>query len=249
MSLCPAQRAFFAALLTLVCFTAFFASNTKAQAIQPKQPKGQTAVVIDERLSILRFEPSLSAVIFQRISHGREVKVLGAKKVDGVVFYRVFVPPNTRAWIQSEAVVSTVRKGDDERLFNLIKASDGMDKIERARIFLEVFYNSPHRPATLLIFGDAANDTAEKLSHDIQRKFDEKEVVASGAPAHSFYWNFKELDKFRRQGMNFAFDMDQKKFRYDGAEWREIVRRFPNSAEAEEARKRLGLLQERAVQK
>ena len=248
MSLHLAQRTFVAALLTLVCFTAF-TPDTRAQAIQSKQPKGQTAVVIDERLSILRFEPSLSAVIFQRLSHGREVKVLGAKKSDGVVFYRVLVPPSTRAWIQSEAVVSTVRKGDDERLFNLIMASDGMDKIERARIFLEVFHISSHRPAVLLIFGDAANETAEKLSRDIQHKFDEREVAASGAPAHSFYWNFKELDKFRRQGMNFTFNMDQKKFCYDGAEWREVIQRFPNSTEAAEARKRLDLLLDKAAQK
>jgi len=220
-----------------------FSENTNTQfQNQKQQPKGTTAVVVDERLSILRFEPSLSSIILQRISHGREIKIIGAKQAEGVTFYRVIVPPDTRAWIQSEAVVSTVRKGDDERLFNLIKASDDMEKIERERIFLEVFYNSPFRPAVLLLFGNEAATVAERLSRDVIRRLDKKEMEASGAPAHSFYMNFKEMDKYRRQGMTFTFDMNQKKYFYDGEAWREIVKRYPQSTEAIEAKKRLEAL-------
>jgi hypothetical protein len=42
-----------------------------------------------------------------------------------------------------------------------------------------------------------------------------------------------------RQGVLFTFDRDVKRFHYDGAAWREIVQRYPNSAEADEARKKL----------
>ena len=35
------------------------------------------------------------------------------------------------------------------------------------------------------------------------------------------------------------FDRASKQFHYDGAAWREIIRRYPNSPEAAEARKRL----------
>ncbi len=226
------------AFLLVLCLS--ITANTNAQfQNQKQQSKGTPAVVIDERLSILRFEPSLSSIILQRISHGREIKIIGAKQSDGVTFYRVIVPPDTRAWIQSEAVVSTVRKGDDERLFNLIKASDDMEKIERERIFLEVFNNSPLRPAVLLMFGNEAATIAERLSRDVIRRLDKKEMEASGAPAHSFYMNFKEMDKYRRQGMTFTFDMNQKKYLYDGEAWREIVKRYPQSAEATEAKKHL----------
>jgi len=47
------------------------------------------------------------------------------------------------------------------------------------------------------------------------------------------------LDRYNRQGVLFTFDRDVKRFHYDGAAWREIVQRYPNSAEADEARKKL----------
>lgn len=227
--------------LTFVCFS--FASNKVHAQLQTKskeQPKGQTAVVVDERLSILRFEPDLSSIILQRLSTGREIKIIGAKQADGVFFYRVIVPPETRAWIQSEAVVSTVRKGDDTRLFNLIKASADFVRIERARIFLEMFVSSPHRPAVLLILGDEAGKAADRLSRDAIRRLDIKEMEASSAPVQSFFMNFNGLDRYRRQGVNFTFDPDKKKYLYDGTAWREILQRYPKSPEAEDAKKRLG---------
>lgn len=50
---------------------------------------------------------------------------------------------------------------------------------------------------------------------------------------------YRWLDRFRRQGIVFVFDRATKQFHYDGASWREIVRRYPQSNEAAEARKRL----------
>lgn len=232
------RRKLFSILYTFMCL--FFVSNTLNAQLQTKpQQKGQTAVVVDERLSILRFEPSLSAVILQRLSVGREIKIIGAKQADGVTFYRVIVPPEIRAWIQSEAVVSTTRKDDDTRLFNLIKISEDFERIERSRIFLEVFANSTYRPAVLLIFGDEAAQAAERLSRDAIRRLDQKAMEASGAPVHSFFMSFNLLDRYRRQGVNFSYDKEKKKYIYDGAAWREILKRYPNSPEAEEAKKRL----------
>ena len=229
--------------LTFVCLGFFSnAVNAQIQTKPKQQPKPIPAIVVDERLSILRFEPSLSSIILQRLSAGREIKIIGAKEADGVFFYRVIVPPETRAWIQSEAVVSTVRKGDDARLFNLIKVSDDFDRLERSRIFLEMFANSQYRPAVLLIFGDEAAQAAERLSRDAIRRLDQKEMEASGAPLRSFYMNFNLLDRYRRQGVNFSFDIEKKKYSYDGAAWREILKSHPNSPEATEAKKRLGLI-------
>lgn len=237
MSLRPINISTF---LTIVCL--LFVSNVCAQLqTKPKEQKGQTAVVIDERLSILRFEPGLSSVILQRLSVGREIKIIGAKQSDGVTFYRVIVPPETRAWIQSEAVVSAIRKDDDTRLFNLIKVSEDFERIERARIFLEVFANSQHSPAVLLLFGDEASQAAERLSRDAARRLDQKAMEASGAPVHSFFMSFNLLDRYRRQGVNFTYDKEKKRYFYDGAAWRDIIKRYPASTEAEEAKKRLGI--------
>ena len=65
-------------------------------------------------------------------------------------------------------------------------------------------------------------------------------MTAGGAPEFSYFMNFNELDRYNRQGIGFVFDPATKQFHYDGAAWREIVRRHPQSPEAVEARKRLG---------
>jgi uncharacterized protein (DUF3084 family) len=54
--------------------------------------------------------------------------------------------------------------------------------------------------------------------------------------------NQNGLDRYRRQGITFIFDRATRQFHYDGASWREIVRRYPRSPEAAEAQKRLDAL-------
>lgn len=177
------------------------------------------------------------------MSRGRLVAVKGAKRSpDGVTFYRVAVTRRTGGWIQSEAVVSLVRKDDDERLLRLIQNSEDFDRIIRAHIFLDLFLRSPLRPTVLLLYGDAAERVAGKLSRDAARRLDEKEMAAGGAPVFSYFLNYNGLDRYRRQGITFLFDRARKQFHYDGASWREILRRYPRSPEAEEAHKRLDAL-------
>jgi hypothetical protein len=219
-------------------------STARAVAQQRRVPEGgQRAVIVDERLAVLRDAPDLSANLLQRMSRGRVVAVKGAKRApDGVTFYRVAVTRRTIGWVQSEAVVSLVRKDDDERLLRLIQNSADFDRIIRARIFLDMFQRSPLRPMVLMMYGEAAEKAAGKLSRDAARRLDEKEMAAGGAPAFSYFLNYNGLDRYRRQGIAFTFDRATKQFHYDGASWREIVRRYPRSPEAEEARKRLEAL-------
>lgn len=218
--------------------------STTVTAQQRRAPEGgQRAVVVDERLAVLRDAPDLSANLLQRMSRGRMVAVKGAKRsADGVTFYRVAVTKRTGGWIQSEAVVSLVRKDDDERLLRLIQNSEDFDRIIRARIFLDVFQRSPLRPTVLMLYGEAAEKAAGKLSRDAVRRLNEKEMAAGGAPVFSYFLNYNGLDRYRRQGITFIFDRATKQFHYDGASWREILRRYPRSPEAEEARKRLDAL-------
>jgi len=225
--------------LTLLCT----ASSVNAQQKRRPPEGGQRAVVVDERLAVLRDAPDFSANLLQRMSRGRMVAVHGAKRTsDGVTFYRVAVTKRTGGWIQSEALVSTVRKDDDERLLHLIQNSEDFDRVIRAHIFLDLFQKSSLRPTVLMLFGEAAEKAAAKLSHDAVRRLDEKEMIAGGAPTFSYFLNYNGLDRYRRQGIVYIFDRATKQFHYDGAAWREIVRRYPHSPEAEEARKRLDAL-------
>lgn len=236
-------------LLVSVVFTsAAPAQNRNASKKPLKKPvaaqKSETnsAVVVDERLAILRAGPSLYAPAVQRMRLGRIVRISGSKQADGVTFYRVTALPKNSGWIQSEAVVSKIRRGDDARLAKLVQAADGFEQIEAAMLFLETFTESPLRPAILLLLGDLTEEISLKLSAEATRRLDRSEMAASGAPLHSFYLNYVSLDRYRKLGINFWFNSATKLFHYDGASWREIVSKFPKSPEVAEAQKRLEAL-------
>ncbi len=203
-------------------------------------PGGNIAVVADERLAALRTSPNLSAHLVRRLSRGSLVSVRGAaRNREGVPFSRVVVTRRTSGWIQSEALVASGRNGDDERLAHLIGGSDEFDRVARARVFLETFSRSPLRPKVLLALGDAAEEAGQQLSREATRRFERREIPTDSAPEFSYYLNYNGLDRYNRQGVTFTFDRATKKFHYDGAAWREILRRYPDSPEANEARKRL----------
>jgi hypothetical protein len=228
------STAVFVVLPLLVC------SEVLAQKRRPPGGGRGVAVVVDERLAALRDAPDFSANLLQRMSRGRTVSVLGARKgSDGVVFYRVGVTRRTSGWVQSEAVVRASVGGDDARLLRLVKGSAGFDRVERACLFLETFPRSTLRPAVLLLLGEAAQGEAATLTRSAVRRLDAREMEAGGAPVHTYFLNYNGLDRFTRQGVRFSFDPASKRFLYDGAAWREILRRHPRSPEAAEARSRL----------
>lgn len=244
-------------LLLLFAFL-IFTSNLEAQKrrVTPKSKSipvvkrtpvaaGNSAIIIDENLAVLRIKPSLFASSVQRMRRGRQVQILETREADGVTFYRVSALPNNFGWVQSEAVFSKSKRGDDERLARLVQASTGFDQIEIATNFLEFYPNSPLRPAILLLYGDLAEETAVKLSRDATRRLDRREMAASGAPLHSFYLNFVSLDRYRKLGVVFLFNSNTKNFHYDGTSWLEIVEKYPKSTEAVEAKKRLDALKEK----
>jgi hypothetical protein len=235
----------------------FFAADATAQKRRPSKARAKkpvvqkiasdadAAVVIDERLAVLRAEPSLYAKPLQRMRLGRIVRISGTKEADGVTFYRVTALPKNVGWLQAEAVAGKSRRGDDQRLATLIQALDGFAQIECAALFLEAFPDSELRPAVLLLLGDLMEEIALKLSADATRRLSRREMAASGAPLHSFYLNFVSLDRYRRLGIGFLFNPKTKLLHYDGASWKELVAKFSRSSEASEARKRLGALTEK----
>lgn len=221
------------------------ALNKKPVRTQKSSENPTTAIVVDERLAVLRIEPSLYARPIQRMRRGRLLSISGSRQADGVIFFRVNVPPRNYGWVQAEAVTSKSKRGEDERLAKLVQASEGFEQIERAMLFLETFPNSALRPAILLLLGDLIEENAAKISQEATRRLDKREMAATGAPLHSFYLNYTSLDRYRRLGINFVFNSNTKTFHYDGAAWKEIVSKFPASSEAGESQKRLDSLKEK----
>jgi hypothetical protein len=219
----------------LLLFSPYIVSAQK----QKTPPGGRIAVVVDELLSALRATPELSGRLIRRIGRGRPVAIRSVKtSYDGIVFYLVNVSSRTHGWIQREAVVSPSRFGDDQRLLSLIKSSAGFDRIVRARIFLDHFRRSALRCEVLLLLSEAAEHAAEKLSGDAARRLND----STSAPEFSYFLNYTGLDRYNRQGVAFVFDQKTRRLRYNGAAWREIVRRYPRSSEAETAREKLAEL-------
>ncbi len=225
---------------SLVALFCLVLASSAALAKRRPPPGGRIAVVADERLSALRASPELAGRLARRMGRGSLVAIKGEKRSQqGIVFYKVNVTTRTGGWIQREAVFAPSRAGDDARLLKLINASEGFDRVARAKIFLDNFTGSELRPEVLLVYALAAEEIATHLSRDASRRLDEKEMRAGGAPLFSYYLNFNELDRYNRQGVTFVFDQNMKQFRYDGEGWQELVHRYPRSLQAIEARKRL----------
>jgi hypothetical protein len=200
-------------------------------------PGGRIAVVVDSRLAALRAAPNLSANLLRRLGRGRFVSIRGSQKTtDGLIFHRVAINRRTSGWLQSEAIIASWQPRDDQRLFQLVTGPDEFERAARARIFLETFPRSPLRPTVLLLYSQAAEEAAEQLTRSAQRQFTRNEIPENGAPLFSYFLNYNGLDRYNRQGVKFVFDESTKTFHYDGAALREILRRYPQSKEAEEAR-------------
>jgi hypothetical protein len=215
-----------------------FFVHTAATGQQRKAPSGgRIAVVVDERLAALRTTPDLNGKLVRRLSRGRLVAIRSVKtNRDGIAFFFVNVTTRTRGWIQRESIVSPSRVGDDARLLRLIQQSHDFDRIVRARIFLDQFRRSALRPAVLLLLGDTAEELAVKLTTQAQRKLN---TNLGEAPELSYFLNYIGLDRYNRQGVHFTFIPTTKRFHYDGAAWRLLLRHHPNSPEAVAARLRL----------
>lgn len=203
---------------------------------------GQTAIVVDETLSVLRREPSLFSEPVHRMQRGRKIRIRGMVEADGVKFYKVAVPPASFGWVQADAVFGRFRAGDEERFAKLVHATDGFDQIEMAVQFFATYPSSKAKPGILLLFGDLLEEAAAKLTKDAHSRLRRPEMAATAAPMHSYYLNFVSLDRYRRLGVIFLFNSSARTFHYNGASWKEITSKFAASTEAAAARKRLDIL-------
>ena len=234
-------------LLLLFLFLPSYAQKRRTASSKPPAATraseiGKTAVVVDERLSVLRKDPSLFSESVHRIQRGRTVRIQDVREADGVTFYKVTVPPKYYGWVQADALFGPYREADEARLAKLVVASNGFEKIEITKQFLALYPKSDLRPGILLLYGDLIEEAALKLTKDANSRLKRDEMTASGAPLHSYFLNFNMLDRYRKEGIIFLFEPKARAYHYDGAAWSEIVQSFPKSSEAAEAKKRLDAL-------
>lgn len=207
------------------------------------QPHFTKAIVIDERLSALRQEPDLHAPVVKRLRIGRAVYVMSAKG-GTPAFYRVAVTRRTRGWIHQSAVLVPGRAGEDERLMRVIESTaDGMDQLALCRLFLERFGQSRYAPRALLRFAEEADRAAASLTQHARRRLKTLDEPHAGARVEDYYLSDPGLDRYSRLRIAFRFNQAQSRYAYDGRAYRELIRRYPQSAEAEAARRRLESLE------
>jgi hypothetical protein len=223
------------------------AMTATAQAGRNVFVPGQRAVVFDERLSALRVRPDVKASLKQRMRRGRRVGILGANTArDGAKFFRVAVSRNIRGWVLAEAVIRPGVAADPERLMRLIEETeDEFTKARLAKLCADEFRVSKFAPKALMVLGKAAEGAALRLSRDARRRGGDDDSDAepnAGLPRRDFMLNYPGLDRYNRIGVTFDYDATSDRIVYDCAAYRELLRRYPRSAEAQAARERMEAL-------
>lgn len=223
-------------VLILTAATAFAQSN---------RAHFTKAFIIDDRLSALRRDADTTSPVVHRLHIGRPVYIIGSKSEgrEQPKFYRVAVTRRTRGWIHEAALVMPGRAGEDARMMKLIEGTtDGLDRIALCRLFLEHFSRSPLAPRALLVIGEAADRAAATLTGHAHRRLKNLDEQNSKATRRDYYLNDSGLDRYSKLGVTFDFKEDAVRYAYDGKAYREILKRFPRSEEAQVARDRLDRL-------
>jgi hypothetical protein len=219
-----------------------FAGTTSVTAQSKRKPyiPGQRAVIFDDRLSALREQPDVKAPLKQRLSRGRLVGILGASKSkSGSQFLRVAISRNVRGWMLAAALARLGSAADGEKMLAAIAESrDDLVKLRLARLCADELRAPAIAPKALLALGQAAEHAADKLSRDADRRLG-AEVPGGGLSKRDFVLSFNGLDRFNRASVMFEYDEAKDRIVYDGAAYRELLRRYPRSAEASVARERL----------
>lgn len=226
-------------LVSLLLVSPAFA-QTKRKLFIP----GQHAIVFDDRLSALREQPDVKAPLKQRLSRGRLVGIVGtAKGKSGSPFVRVAISRNVRGWLLAAAIARLGSTADGEKILAAIAESkDDLVKARLARLCADELRSTTIAPKALLALGQAAEHAADKLSRDADRRLGE-DVPGGGISKRDFVLSFNGLDRFNRAGVTFDYDEARDRIVYDGAAYKELLRRYPRSAEAEVTRARLALLE------
>jgi hypothetical protein len=226
--------------------------NHEQKTATSTAPRFIKAFVADDRLSVLRREPTLKSIIIHRLRTTRPVYIFGAKASAGEqpAFYHVAVTRRTRGWIHQAAVVIPGRSGDDQKLMLLIdEAKDSSDKIALSNLLVANFARSPLVPQALLKLGEEAERSAASLNNHAHKRLADLNGRELSAAPRDYYLNDSGLDRLNKMRVTFDFNQTTGEYVYDGKAYREILARFPSSDEATKARAHLEATQQRLAKR
>lgn len=240
-------------LISVICILSFLFVSAAAQTFTIKKRKknisGQRAIVYDERLSALRAQPDVKALLLARLHREREVGIIGAPKSTngGPRFYPVSVSRNVRGWVIAEALARPQRGQDASRMMNLITdTKDDFTRARLARLCADEYRGTANAPQALLILGQAAEQASNKLSRDARRRVGEaEEEPQQNLSQRAYLLNYVGLDRYNKIGITFDYDEANEKLIYDGAAYREILKKYPRSPEVAKAREQLAQLKQK----
>jgi hypothetical protein len=220
-------------IIAIVCCDA-----ARGQAKRRVYIPGQQAIVVDERLSALRAQPDAKAALDQRLRRGRAVGILGAATArSGARYLRVAISRNQRGWVLADAVARLGGTADAVRLMALIETTeDEFTKARLARLLANEFRATAFGPKALRLLGSIAEQAAERLTREAQRRIGDLEP-GQNLSRREYFLNYSGLDRYNRLGITFDYDEASNRIVYDGAAYRELLRRYPNSEEAKALRK------------
>lgn len=239
-------------VLTLFCISLPAIAQTFPVKKRKLTIPGQHAVVYDERLSALRAEPDVKAQLISRLHRNREVGIIGAARSSngGPLFYPVAISRNVRGWVIAEALARPQRKPDATRLMSLLEGTkDDFSRVRLARLCADQYRGLELAPQALLTLGEAAERAATKLSRDAQKRIgDPGEALDKNLSEREYLLNYVGLDRYNKLGVTFDYDQENSGLVYDGGAYREILKKYPRSAAAQEAQIRLTKLASRSTQ-
>lgn len=222
--------------------------QTKAESQTTKRVSFVKAVVIDDRFSALRREPSLQSEVIHRLRLGHTVYVIhpGNDQTSHSAFCRIAASRRTRGWIYRTAIAVQMRAGEDQRIMKLIEAtSDGLDRIGLCRILVERFSQSTLVPRALLIMGEEGERAAETLTQRSRKRVGEAAGASVTPSLRDLYLNDAALDRYSKLRIVFDFNEQTREYIYDGRAYRDLLSRSPHSEEALLARQRLGRVKDK----
>ncbi len=246
------KRPNFAALCAFIVVATFVFTAASAQTFPIKKRKktipGQRAIVYDERLSALRTQPDVKAGLVSRLRRDREVGIIGAPRSTngGPVFYPVAVSRNIRGWIIAEALARPQQGQDAARLMSLIEdTKDEFARARLARLCADQYRGKEMAPRALLMLGQTAEQAATRLSREARKRVgDPDEALDKHLSERDYMLNYVGLDRYNKLGIKFDYDEVGERLIYDGSAYREILKHYPRSQEAAEARTRLEKLKQ-----
>jgi hypothetical protein len=244
----PTLTVCYATAITIIVVFTYTSAQTYPLKKRKQVMAGQRAVVYDERLSALRTQPDVKAQLISRLRRDRKVGIIGTPRNvnGGPMFYPIAISRNVRGWIMAEALARPQQAQDAARLMDLIKdTQDEFGRVRLARLYATQYRGKETAPRALLILGQTAEQAATKLSREAHKRVGESDgVLDKHLSGRAYMLNYVGLDRYNKLGITFDYDEASERLLYDGGAYYEILRNYPRSQEAIEARARLERLKQ-----